>query len=99
MAGSIDRRTLLGAGAAAALASGLPWPAAADTAGKVVYWHHFTSQEEFAGLQKVMALFKQAHPKVDLRQENIPNPEYMAKFTAAVVANSRPDVTMVVAER
>ncbi len=99
MAGAIDRRTVLGAGAAAALAAGLPWPAQAAGSGKVVYWHHFTSQEEFAGLQKVMALFKQANPTIDLRQENIPNPDYMAKFTAAVVANSRPDVTMVVAER
>ena len=72
---------------------------AAGPSGKVVYWHHFTSQEEFAGLQKVIALFKQRYPEVTLQQENIPNPEYMTKFTAAVVANSRPDVSMVVAER
>src|SRR6185295_17583437 len=43
--------------------------------------------------------FKQKFPDIALQQENIPNPEYMAKFTAAVVANTRPDVSMVVAER
>ena len=32
-------------------------------------------------------------------QENIPNAEFMAKFTAAVVSGSRPDATMVTAER
>ncbi len=46
-----------------------------------------------------MALFKQRYPDLTVQQENIPNPEYMTKFTAAVVANTRPDVSMVVAER
>jgi multiple sugar transport system substrate-binding protein len=71
----------------------------AQAASKLIYWHHFTSQEEFTGLQKVMALFHQRFPDVALTQENIPNPEYMTKFTAAVMAKSRPDVTMVVTER
>lgn len=95
------RRTLLTGAAAAGLAAAADPRAgrAADGSGKVVYWHHFTSQEEFSGLQKVMALFKQRYPGIALQQENIPNPEYMTKFTAAVMANTRPDVSMVVAER
>jgi multiple sugar transport system substrate-binding protein len=96
----LSRRTVLQGTAATALALGTGAPArAADPSGKVVYWHHFTSQEEFKGLQRVMDLFKQRYPKVDLVQENIPNPEYMTKFTAAVMSNSRPDVTMIAAER
>ena len=93
----LSRRTLLGSLAAAA-AAGLHEADAAGT-GKVVYWHHFTSQEEFTGLKRVMELFAKKYPAIALQQENIPNPEYMAKFTAAVVANTRPDVSMVAAER
>ena len=89
---SLTRRTALTL-AATALAT------RAQAASKLTYWHHFTSQEEFTGLQKVMALFAQRFPDVALTQENIPNPEYMTKFTAAVMAKSRPDVSMVVAER
>ncbi len=63
------------------------------------YWHTFTSQSEFAGLDDVMKLFAAAHPDINVVQENIPNPEYMAKMTAAVVADSRPDVAMVSSER
>ena len=92
----LNRRTLLGTIAAASL--GLP-DAEAASSGKVIYWHHFTSQEEFTGLKRVMELFAKKFPAVTLQQENIPNPEYMAKFTAAVVANTRPDVSMVAAER
>jgi multiple sugar transport system substrate-binding protein len=96
----IPRRLVLASAAASGLAAALPHNAgAAGPSGKVIYWHHFTSQEEFAGLKRVMEMFKQRYPDITLQQENIPNPEYMTKFTAAVVANSRPDVTMVVAER
>ena len=63
------------------------------------YWHHFTSTTEFKGLERVMALFKQRYPDIAVTQENIPNPEYMSKMTAAVVANAKPDTCMVVAER
>ena len=93
----VTRRSLLRGAAAAGLAAGSAREARA--AENVIYWHHFTSQEEFAGLKKVMELFKQRFPDVALTQENIPNPEYMTKFTAAVMANSRPDVTMIVQER
>jgi multiple sugar transport system substrate-binding protein len=93
---AMTRRTLLGSAAATGLAATMPAQAAPA---KVVYWHHFTSQEEFAGLKRVMELFAQRYPDIALQQENIPNPDYMAKFTAAVVANTRPDVTMIAAER
>ena len=92
----IKRRGLLGG--AAALAASTP-RLAFSAGGKIVYWHHFTSQEEFAGLKRVMEIFKTKFPDITVQQENIPNPEYMTKFTAAVMANTRPDVSMVVAER
>jgi multiple sugar transport system substrate-binding protein len=46
-----------------------------------------------------MALFKAAHPDIAVTPENIPNPEFMAKITAAVVSGSRPNVSMVSSER
>ena len=94
----ITRRTALGATAATSLALTAP-RLHAQTAPKITYWHHFTSQEEFTGLKRVMEMFKQRFPTVALTQENIPNPEYMTKFTAAVMAKTRPDITMIVAER
>jgi multiple sugar transport system substrate-binding protein len=95
-----SRRQVLQGAAASAVAIGAGLPAqAADPSGKIIYWHHFTSPEEFKGLEKVMALFKQRYPNIDLVQENIPNPEYMTKFTAAVMSKSPPDVTMIAAER
>lgn len=84
---TFDRRTVLqlGGGFAAAAAL-LPKAAfAQDTA--INYWHHFTSQTEFAGLEAVLRKFREAHPDIAVTQENIPNPEFMAKMTAAVVAN------------
>jgi multiple sugar transport system substrate-binding protein len=63
------------------------------------YWHTFTSQSEQAGLDEVLKLFAAAHPDITITPENIPNPEFMAKITAAVVANSRPSVTQVASER
>ena len=95
---TITRRAALGGTAAASVALGAP-PLRAQAPARITYWHHFTSQEEFTGLQKVMAMFKQRYPNVALTQENIPNPEYMTKFTAAVMAKTRPDISMVVAER
>jgi len=95
----LSRRNLLHTATASGLALAAPRLARAADAGKVIYWHHFTSQEEFNGLKRVMDLFKQRYPNIALQQENIPNPDYMAKFTAAVMANSRPDVTMVASER
>jgi multiple sugar transport system substrate-binding protein len=94
----LDRRQVLGGLAAAPFATGLPGQAFAQNA-SINYWHHFTSTTEFKGLERVMALFKQKYPGISVTQENIPNPEYMSKMTAAVVANARPDTCMVVAER
>ena len=93
-----DRRTLLKTGAALLAAGALPRAAFAQGA-SINYWHHFTSQTEFAGLDAVLKAFAAAHPDIKVTQENIPNPEFMAKVTAAVVANSRPDTTQITAER
>ena len=40
---------------------------------------------------RCMKLFAAAHPDITVTPENIPNPEFMAKITAAVVAGSRPE--------
>ncbi|MEO8882009.1 MAG: extracellular solute-binding protein, partial [Devosia sp.] len=98
MANSFDRRTVLKMGGAAAAALALPKAAFADTT-SINYWHHFTSQSEFAGLAAVMKQFAAANPDIKVTQENIPNPEFMAKVTAAVVAKSVPDTTMIATER
>jgi multiple sugar transport system substrate-binding protein len=95
---SMTRRNLMaGSGALAAAAAFAPMRALAAT--NINYWHHFTSQAEFAGLKAVLDAFAKAKPDISVTQENIPNPEFMAKFTAAVVSGSRPDTTMVTAER
>lgn len=98
MAKGFKRRTVLQMGGGLAAASLLPRSAFADTTA-INYWHHFTSQSEFAGLAAVMKLFAAAYPDITLTQENIPNPDFMAKVTAAVLAKSVPDTTMIAAER
>jgi multiple sugar transport system substrate-binding protein len=99
MSSKFDRRSILKLGGSlAAMAALMPKGAFAQAA-NINYWHTFTSQSEFAGLEQVMNLFHTAHPDISVTQENIPNPEFMAKITAAVVADSRPDVTMVASER
>jgi multiple sugar transport system substrate-binding protein len=84
---------------AAAMARFLPLVAAQEITGSVNYWHHFTSETEFRGMERVIALFRERYPNVELIQENIPNAEFMAKFTQAVQANSRPDTTMIASDR
>jgi multiple sugar transport system substrate-binding protein len=86
-------------GAALALAKYMPAFAQENIAGEINYWHCFTSDQEFQGLEAVMALFGKKYPDVTLIQENIPNTDYMAKFTAAVAAGALPDTAMVVPER
>jgi multiple sugar transport system substrate-binding protein len=95
------RRFLVEGGALAStlLLAGPAPAAAAHPEGTVSYWHHFTSQTEFAGLQRVVALCEQRYPHVKITQETIPNAEFMAKVAAAVVSGSRPDATMITAER
>ena len=93
-----DRRSFLALSGGLAAASLLPGAAFAQSRA-INYWHTFTSQTEFAGLEEVMKLFAAAHPDIAVTQENIPNPEFMAKITAAVVSGSRPATTMVSSER
>ena len=95
----LDRRSLLKMGGGLLAASALTPVTAFAQSKSINYWHTFTSQSEQAGLDAVLALFKAAHPDIAVTPENIPNPEFMAKITAAVVANTRPSVTMVASER
>jgi multiple sugar transport system substrate-binding protein len=88
-----------GAGLMLAQAGWLRLAAQAAVSGNVNYWHHFTSESEFRGLEQVMALFSERFPDVRLVQENIPNADFMARFTAGVLANTRADVSMVTTER
>jgi multiple sugar transport system substrate-binding protein len=100
MTTKFDRRSVLKLGGGLLAASALlPQHVLAQAAKTINYWHTFTSQSEQAGLDAVMALFKAAHPDVTVKPENIPNPDFMAKITAAVVSGSRPSVTMVASER
>lgn len=87
------------AGAGLALSRYQPALAQGKPSGSINYWHHFTSDSEFKGLEKVMELFAKKYPDVKLVQENIPNADFMSKITAAIAANSRPDTTMVASER
>ena len=93
----LNRRHVLGGLAATPFAGLISAQAQAPV--RLSYWHHLTSTTEFKGLERVVALFQQKHPQIGVAQENIPNPEYMSKMTAAVVANARPDTGMVIAER
>lgn len=101
---------LAGAGLALAACAAPVAPAAPTTStggeaaapvleGTVNYWHHFTSETEFKGMERIIALFKEQYPDIEVVQENIPNADFMAKFTAAVQANSRPDTTMISSDR
>lgn len=71
----------------------------ASAAQAIGYWHHFTSQSEMAGLLKVIELFQAAQGDVTVTQEGIPNDQYMAKVSSAVLAGGRPDTGMVITER
>ena len=93
---SIRRRHLIAAAPALALpARGLRAQAPAD----IVYWHTFVAQQEMHAMQDIADRFQQTHPQAHIRQEYIPNSEYMTKITNAVLANSRPDVAMVTTDR
>jgi multiple sugar transport system substrate-binding protein len=88
---------MLGSGVAVgALLCRPSWVSAAE---RLTYWHSFTSQSEFAGLARVIEQFQKANPELTVVQENIPNDDFMAKITAAILTESRPDTTMVLAER
>lgn len=103
MSKGISRRTFLrnaALGAAGwAMASRLGYHPARAQSGTVNYWHHFTSDAEFQGMEEVIKLFKAKYPDIELVQENIPNADFMAKFTQAVAADARPHVSMVTTDR
>jgi multiple sugar transport system substrate-binding protein len=89
--------------ACGASATPTPKPAAggapANLSGSINYWHHFTSDSEMKGLERITSSFKTKYPNITVTQENIPNANYMSKYTAAVQAKSLPDTAMVAAER
>jgi multiple sugar transport system substrate-binding protein len=92
------REFLLGTAAAAAgLVGGTRGASAAASA--INYWHHFASQSEMAGLLQIINLFAASQGDVTVTQEGIPQTEYMAKLSSAVLAGGRPDTGMVVAEK
>lgn len=96
----INRRSLLKAGGGLLGAAALSPQSLMAQETAVNYWHTFTGQLEFGALTDVvMPMFKKAFPEVNLAQEPIPNSEFMAKMTAAVISDSRPDTSMVAAER
>src|SRR5882672_9359705 len=86
-----------------ASSSGAPTAASAPAAtiapaaltGTVSYWHTFTSQSEMDGLTKVTKAFNQKYPKVVVNSENVPNADFMAKFTLAVQGGGKPETTMI----
>jgi multiple sugar transport system substrate-binding protein len=96
---TISRRSLLKLGGGVAAASALMPHIAFGQSTSISYWHTFTSQSEFAGLDDILALFANARPDITVAPEAIPNPEFMAKVTAAVVSGSRPNVTALSSER
>jgi len=88
--------TMTGAGAALAL-HGLG--RAKAQAAPISYWHHFTSETEMAGMERVLEQFRTANPGVEVVPETVPNADYMAKFTSAALAGGLPDTAMVAVDR
>ena len=85
--------------AGATTAGGAMMAAAKPVTGTINYWHHFTSETEMKGMEKVINSFKMKNPGAMLVQENIPNASFMQKVTAGAQAKSLPDTLMVSAER
>lgn len=69
--------------------------APAALTGTVSYWHTFTSQSEMDGLGKITKAFSAKYPKVVVNSENVPNADFMAKFTLAVQGGGKPETTMI----
>src|SRR6266567_2696028 len=74
-------------------------PKPAALTGTVSYWHTFTSQSEMDGLDKVTKAFKLKYPNVTVNSENVPNSDFMAKFTLAVQGGGKPETTMISSTR
>ena len=47
------------------------------------------------GLAKVTKAFKDKYPNVVVNSENVPNSDFMAKFTLAVQGGGKPETTMI----
>lgn len=91
--------TVAGLGGAPAL-RGLGHARAQDgPSGEISYWHHFTSEAEMAGMERVIEQFRVANPGIEVVPETIPNADYMAKFTSSALAGSLPDTAMVTVPR
>ncbi len=86
-------------GTAATTAPAAPAANSAKAVGAINYWHHFTSDTEMTGMERVIAGFKTKYPMVTLTQENIPNANFMQKVTAATQAKTLPDTLMISADR
>jgi multiple sugar transport system substrate-binding protein len=88
-------------GAAAPTTAAAPAATIAPAAltGTVSYWHTFTSQSEMDGLAKVTKAFNAKYPKVTVNSENVPNADFMAKFTLAVQGGGKPETTMISSTR
>jgi len=103
--GNVAATTAPMAAAATTAPMGTTAPMAAVTSGgkaptgSINYWHHFTSDTEMKGLERITKTFTTQYPAVMVTQENIPNASYIQKVTAAVQAKSLPDTLMVSAER
>jgi multiple sugar transport system substrate-binding protein len=106
----LTRRELMTAAAATGaglLVAGAHLPSAvsaqdatpSNVSGDITYWHHFTSESEMTGLDHAIASFEQKYPNVKITQEDIPNADFMAKFTSAVQSGSRPNTSMVTTDR
>src|SRR5215469_3089133 len=74
-----------------------PKPAAqgTDLNGTFTYWHTFTSQSEMDGLDKVTKAFNKKYPNVTVNSEDVPNSDFMAKFTLAVQGGGKPETVMI----
>ncbi|MBV9170522.1 MAG: sugar ABC transporter substrate-binding protein [Chloroflexi bacterium] len=59
------------------------------------YWHTFTSQSEMSGLDTVTKMFNQKYPGITVNSEDVPNSDFMAKFTLAVQGGGKPDTVMI----
>jgi multiple sugar transport system substrate-binding protein len=94
------RLATLTGGAGALALRGLGQARAQDApTGQISYWHHFTSETEMAGMERVLEQFRAANPGIEVIPETIPNADYMAKFTSAALAGSLPDTAMVAVDR
>jgi multiple sugar transport system substrate-binding protein len=66
-------------------------PSAAAITGDVLFWDNFTDDNEFAGLTRVQELFAMKYPGINLKKEDIPNEDYIAKLTGAIQAKTLPE--------